>query len=131
MVNSVSGVPTGLSFKANAMDKVTPELMSQPGAFSSPLPTDAPEKQPKKGGIVKAVANLLIASGLIVGGAVAARKLIPAIGKEKLPGDVLKEGATLTEKVGHYFAKYTDKVIEFATKTVPGFIKKAPIEETA
>ena len=112
-INSVSGM-SNVAFKANAMDKVSPELLSNPGAYSQPSIYPEQQEAPAKrgsllGGLVKLVAGAVIIAGV----AVAARKFIPTLGKAKISGEgKLAEGAGFGEKVKHSFAKYTDAIYD-------------------
>jgi len=128
MVDAVSGV-SSVPVKIGALDKVDSNVLSQPGAYAlvPMVPTGAPEKK-KKGGLISSLAKLIITAGLITGAAVGARKLVPALKEISTAGE-LAQGATNVEKVKYYFAKYTDKIIDVATKKIPEMLKKAPIEE--
>jgi len=129
-INSVSGM-SNVAFRANAMDKVSPELMSSPGMYASETPVYAEREQPQKkegsalGSLVKLVAGAVI----VLGGGVAARKLVM---KEYKVAEKLPEGAKFGEKVKHYFAKYTDKVYDSVAnlfKKTKGETKAAPEAE--
>jgi len=131
MLNSVSGVQnySNVAFKANAMDKVTPEMMSMPGAFSTnpAAPGEITEKQPKKGGLISALAKLVLTAALVAGVAVGARKLIPALKNINVSGELAKD-AKFLDKVKYHFANYTDKLIAYV-KGIPGKFKKPQAED--
>ena len=109
-INSVSGM-SNVAFKASAMDKVSPELLSNPGAYSQPSIYPEQQEAPAKrgsllGGLVKLVAGAVIIAGV----AVAARKLSPSL--KKIEVKELGEKATFGEKFKNSFAKITDAIFE-------------------
>jgi len=131
---SVSSIPnySKVAFgQTNTTDKVTQELINKPGDYTQTPTgtTDAPADKPKKGGLVSAVAKLIVAAAVIGGGAVAARKFVPALKDIKVV-DELAEGATKTDKLKNGFAKYTDKLIDFV-ESIPAKFKKAPKADEA
>ena len=130
MVSSVSGMSNNVAFKANAMDRVTPDMMSQPGAFSqnATMPAETQAAEPKKSSFFGTLAKTILKLAVLGGVAIAARKYIPALSKEKVPGDVLKEGATVADKAKHYFAKYVDILEEGTIGKLSKYFKANPSE---
>lgn len=121
-VNSLSGV----SFKANGVmrhdDPLSRESLGSAGAFTTEqLSQPGIEPGHKKHSFIGSVAKLVLKLAVLVGAAVAARKYIPALGKEKISTEFIKDIAAKIEnkeKVGfgnkakYYFAKYTDAICE-------------------
>lgn len=118
MINSVQNI-SNVSFKATAMDKLTPEMISYPGKYSTQsvsVPNAEPSQDgPKKGSLLGTLAKLVVAALVLAGGAVVVRKNFfqTAISDlEKSEGFVAKSK--------YYFARVTDYIIEHT----PG-LKKA------
>lgn len=133
-VGSISNV-SNVSFKANALDKVTPELISQPGIYAdSPVAPASPAagdtKQKKGGSFLGTITKGVLKLAGLAAVAIAARKYIPAL--QKIQVGTLAEDAKPLEKAKHYFAKYTDlgyqKLEQGVDKVLSYFVKAKPEE---
>lgn len=108
MGNSISslGYRSNVHFGTGATDKLSPELLNNPGAYSSTGMTteEVHEAQKEKSSVlgtaVKVVAGLVIAAGA----AYAARKY----GVKDNYLKEIKEDTKLIDKAKHYLAKWVD-----------------------
>lgn len=132
MVSGVSGMSNNIAFKANAMDKVTPEMMNQPSAFAqNPIaPAEQQAAPKKKGSILGTIAKTILKLAVVAGVAIAARKYVPGL-KNVDPTVALAEDAKFMDKAKHYFAKYTDIVEKGSIGKLSAYFKKNPIEGKA
>lgn len=73
MINCV-GCKSGVAFKANAGDKVTPEMISRPGSYEKQDSAEFSAKTEKKGGFLKSLAGIVVAAAVVLGGLVMAAK---------------------------------------------------------
>ena len=120
MTNSISSVSS--VNHARAMDKVTKEQMYDPGLYAMRNLLDPPPPYKKEGGFFSFLGKLIVTAGIVCGGAVAARKLIPALKKETLDvtKDIAKE-AKFVDKAKYYIAKFADKIENVAKTFVAKF----------
>lgn len=122
MVSSVSSVgsPYGNN-QVHAMDKVSQEQLYSPGMYTSQELMEPPVYREKKGGFISFLGKLVLTAAIVGGGAVAARKLIPALTKEHfdITGGLPKE-SSIQGKAKYYLAKVADWIEEHTV----GLIKK-------
>ena len=132
MVSSVSGMSNAVAFKSSAMDKVTPEMMSQPSSFSQESAVSAEKQAPekKKGSMLGFIAKTALAVIAIGGGAIALRKNVGALGKESISLLENKETLTFIDKVKINFAKYTDMIEAGTIGKLSEYFKKNTSELT-
>lgn len=118
MIRPLSAGP--VSFRAiGAMDPVTQAQIQANGAYSTACLPDVyvgtPVEPHKKGGVVSFLVKTALAAGVVVGGAIAARRFIPALNKETLKvAETVPDG--FVNQAKHYFAKYTDATEKFFTE---------------
>lgn len=109
-VNGVSSVYARVpNYTPDQVATVDPKAQPAKSETISFKGEEEPERE--KSGL-SVVSKVIIGAAVLLGGAVAARKLIPAL-NEIDPSKVLGEDAKLTEKIGHYFAKATDSIVNF------------------
>lgn len=119
MVSSIGTTPAMQQIQAT--DRITPEQMYNPGAYAAPpvIIYNQPQKQTS---FLGAVGKLILTAAVIAGGAIAARKFIPALKDYKVL-DKLPDGAKTMEKVKNTFAKWTDKLYDGPVTKVVDFCK--------
>lgn len=110
MINSVQNI-SNVSFKAAAMDKLTPEMISHPGKYSkvysdNPITqaiVDDMQAEKKKGSLFGKLVKFVLTLAVLAGAVVATKKYVI---KDNFKA--LEECTTFGEKAKCYFAKTSD-----------------------
>lgn len=126
MVSTVSGYSP--VYGASTMDKVSSQQLQNPGLYTSPGDTYETQSEQKSGGsIFGTIGKVLLTAAVVGGGAIAARKFIPAL-KDYKPVEKLAEDAKPLEKIKNGFVKAADWIEEH---TIGYFKKKGDASTTA
>lgn len=126
MLSSINNSAPRVAFKANAMDKVSSELLNSPGLYSVNTPTAGVGNQPteKKGGFWRGLAKLTAGVVITAGTIVATKKMF--IGEYKVLEST--EGLSFGKKFQNSFAKLSDGIWN---NTLGRFFGKAEKEAAA